>query len=137
MGNFIKPKGIKGQEKLNRIKDLMGKIDPLTESKTLSELEVIKKGPNGIVYGIIRENQNYFIKTTTKTEGEVKAEDFQYVGGLQNKNEERYNSYNDAVKQLNLKFDMLNESFGVKEDNRIFEADGVAFGGGAGFEYVL
>jgi len=137
MRNFIKPKGIKGQDKLNRIKDLMGKIDPLTESKTLSELEVIKKGPNDIVYGIIRENQNYFIKTTTKTEGEVKAEDFDYVGGLQNKNEERYNSYNDAVKQLNLKFDMLNESFGVKEDNRIFEADGVAFGGGAGFGFVL
>ena len=125
MGKFINPKKIKGQDKLNRIKDLMGKMNPLTESKSFSELELIKKGPNGIVYGIIRENHNYFIKTTEKTSGTFLAEDFNYVGGIQNKYDERYGSYAEAIKHLNMKFDMLNESFGIKKGNSIFESDGV------------
>ena len=93
MGKFINPKKIKGQDKLNRIKDLMGKMNTLTESKSFSELELIKKGPNGIVYGIIRENHDYFIKTTEKTSGTFLSEDFNYVGGLQNKYNERYGTY--------------------------------------------
>ena len=125
MGKFVNPKKIKGQDKLNRIKDLMGKMGTLTESKTFSELELIKKGPNGVVYGIIRENHDYFIKTTEKTSGIFLSEDFKYVGGLQNKYNERYKSYAEAIKHLNMKFDMLNESFGIKENNNIFESDGV------------
>ena len=49
MGKFVNPKKLKGQDKLNRIKDLMGKMNTLTESKTFSELELIKKGPNNVV----------------------------------------------------------------------------------------
>ncbi len=93
MGNFINPKKIKGQKQLNRMKDLMSKMNTLTESKTFSELELIKRGPNGIVYGIIRENHDYFIKTTEKKGGTFLAEDFNYVGGLQNKYDERYGTY--------------------------------------------
>ena len=52
MGKFVNPKKIKGQDKLNRIKDLMGKMNTLTESTSLSQLELVKKGPNGVVYGI-------------------------------------------------------------------------------------
>ena len=125
MGNFVNPKKIKGQDKLNRIKDLMGKMNTITESKTFSELELIKRGPNGVVYGIIRENHNYFIKTTEKKGGTFLAEDFSYVGGLQNKYDERYGTYAEAIRQLNMKFDMLNESFGMKKGNNIFESDGV------------
>ena len=65
---------------LNRIKDLMGKMNTLTESKSFSELELIKKGPNGIVYGIIRENHDYFIKTTEKTSGTFLTE-LGYIDG--------------------------------------------------------
>jgi len=125
MGNFINPKKIKGQKQLNRMKDLMSKMNTLTESKTFSELELIKRGPNGIVYGIIRENHDYFIKITEKKGGTFLAEDFNYVGGLQNKYDERYGTYAEAIKQLNMKFDMLNESFGIKTNNNIFESDGV------------
>ena len=98
MEKFVNPKKLKGQNKLNRIKDLMVKMNTITESKTLSELELIKIGPNGIVYGIIRENHNYFIKTTEKTSGTFLAEDFNYVGGVKNKFDERYNSYAEAIK---------------------------------------
>ena len=100
MGKFVNPKKIKGQDQLNRIKDLMGKMNTLTESKSFAELELIKKGPNGVVYGIIRENHDYFIKTTEKKKGTFLSEDFDYLGGVPNKYEERYKSYAEALKQL-------------------------------------
>ena len=137
MRNLTNPKKIKGQDKLNRIKDLMGKMNTINESDSTSEVELIKKGANGVVYGIVRENRNYFIKTSEKTSGKFISEDFKYVGGLQNKSSEKYKSYADALKHLNLKFDMLNESFGIETNTNIFETDGVAFGGGAGFGFVL
>ena len=140
MGKLTNPKTLKGQDKVNRIKDLMGRMNTLTESKSFSELELIKKGPNGVVYGIIRENHDYFIKTTDKTSGNFLAEDFNYVGGLQNKYDERYGTYAEAIKQLNMKFDMLNESFGVKSNNSIFESDGIPTAnasGVAGMGFVM
>lgn len=137
MKNRINPKVLKGQDKLNRMLDLMGKMTTLNESTSLSELELIKKGPNGVVYGIVRENHDYFIKTSTRTNGEFYANDFNYIGGLQNKSTEKYTSYAEALKHLNIKFDMLNESYGIKSNVNIFESDGVAFGGGVGFGFVL
>jgi hypothetical protein len=137
MGKNINPKSLKGKDKLNRIKNLMGRMETLNESTSLSELDLVKKGPNGVVYGIVRENHKYFIKTTDKSSGNLLAEDFDYIGGLQNKFSEAYDSYAEATKQLNLKFDMLNESFGVETNNNILESDGVAFGGGAGFGFVV
>lgn len=125
MKNFVNPKKIKGQDKLDRIKDLMGKMSTLNESTSTSEVENVKKGANGVIYGIVRENHSYFIKTTEKTSGNILAEDFNYIGGLQNKNIERYDSYAEALKQLNLKFEMLNESFGVKSNTNLFESDAV------------
>ena len=137
MRRNINPKTLKGQDKLNRVLDLMGKMNTLNESKSYSELELVKKGPNGIVYGIVRENHDYFIKTSNKTSGKFLAEDFSYVGGLQNKYDERYNSYAESIKHLNMKFDMLNESYGIDSNTNIFESDGVAFGGGTGFGFVM
>ena len=137
MRKNINPKTLKGQDKLNRMLDLMGKMNTLNESKSYSELELLKKGPNGVVYGIIRENHDYFIKTSNKTSGQFLAEDFSYIGGLQNKYDERYKSYAEAIKHLNMKFDMLNESYGIESNTNIFESDGVAFGGGVGFGFVM
>ena len=125
MKNFVNPKKIKGQDKLDRIKDLMGKMSTLNESTSTSEVDNVKRGANGVIYGIVRENHSYFIKTTEKTSGTILAEDFNYIGGLQNKNMERYGSYAEALKQLNLKFDMLNESFGIKSNSNLFEPDAV------------
>ena len=137
MGKNINPKSLKGKDKVDRIKNLMGRMNTLNESTSLSELELVKKGPNGVIYGVVRENHKYFIKTTEKKSGNVVAEDFNYIGGLQNKFDEAYNSYAEVTKQLNLKFDMLNESFGIEENNNIFENDGVAFDGGTGFGFSM
>ena len=124
MRKFTNPKTLKGQDKINRITNLMSRMTTLNEGTSLSEIDFIKKGPNGIVYGIIRENHNYFIKTTEKTSGTLIAEDFEYVGGVKNKYIERYNTYTEALKQLNMKFDMLNESYGIETGSNLFESDG-------------
>ena len=134
MRRNVNPKSLKGREQIDRVRELMGKMQPLNESTSLSELELVKKGPNNVIYGIVRENHKYFIKTTTKTSGNIVAEDFDYIGGLQNKFSEAYNSYAAATKQLNLKFDMLNESLGIKTHNNILESDGIA---AAGYGFVV
>jgi hypothetical protein len=134
MRRNVNPKSLKGREQIDRVRELMGKMQPLNESTSLSELELVKKGPNNVVYGIVRENHKYFIKTTTKTSGKIVAEDFDYIGGLQNKFSEAYNSYAAATKQLNLKFDMLNESLGINTHNNILESDGIA---AAGYGFVI
>ena len=103
----------------------MGRMTTLNESSSLSEIDFIKKGPNGIIYGIVRENRNYFIKTTEKTSGTLMSEYFNYSGGIQNKYDERYHSYAEALKHLNMKFDMLNESYGIEEGTNLFESDGI------------
>jgi len=134
MRENVNPKSLKGNDKLDRVRELMGKMQPLNESTSFSELELIKKGPNNVIYGIVRENHKYFIKTTNKTSGTIVAEDFDYIGGLQNKFSEAYNSYAAVTKQLNLKFDMLNESLGIKTHNNILESDGIA---AAGYGFVI
>ena len=137
MRKIVNPKTLKGQDKVNRMLDLMGKMATLNESKSFSELELIKKGPNGIVYGIVRENHDYFIKTSNKPYGKFLSEDFQYVGGLQNKGTEKYHSYAEALKHLNIKFDMLNESYGIEDNTNIFESDGNAVAGSTGYGFVI
>lgn len=133
MRKNVNPKSLKGRDQLDRVRELMGKMQPLNENTSLSELELIKKGPNNVIYGVVRENHKYFIKTTNKTSGKIVAEDFDYIGGLQNKFSEAYDSYASATKQLNLKFDMLNESLGINTHTNILESDGVR----AGFGFVV
>ena len=133
MRKNVNPKSLKGRDQLDRVRELMGKMQPLNENTSLSELELIKKGPNNVIYGVVRENHKYFIKTTNKTSGKIVAEDFDYIGGLQNKFSEAYDSYAAATKQLNLKFDMLNESLGINTHTNILESDGVR----AGFGFVV
>ena len=132
MKKYTNPKSLKGQDKINRITDLMSRMTTLNESTSLSEIDFIKKGPNGIVYGIIRENHNYFIKTTEKTSGTLVSEDFEYSGGIKNKYDERYHSYAEALKHLNMKFDMLNESYGIETGTNLFESDGIPTGNASG-----
>jgi len=110
--NIIRPTGLKGNEKVNRMRSLMG-MSPINESaeNTRSVVELKKLGPDGKVYGIVRENHEYYIKTAVKKPNLI-AEDFKYIGGLKNKKEVVYESYAKAIKQLNLKFISLNEALG-------------------------
>jgi hypothetical protein len=121
MKNKISPVGLKGREVTDRMKQLMG-ITTINEDRKPSVVELTKMGPDGNVYGIVRENHEYYIKVAAKKENIV-AEDFRYIGGLQNKKNEAYPSYAKAIKHLNLKFNSLNEAYGRDEDYNVFEND--------------
>jgi hypothetical protein len=118
---IVKPTGLKGGEKLNRMRELMGST-PLNEDVKNSVVELTKLGPYGKVYGLVREGHNYFIKVTDK-QSNVVTEDFNYMGGLMNKTSEVYPTYAKAIKQLNLKFMSLNEAHGKTGNFNIFEDD--------------
>jgi hypothetical protein len=107
----IKPTSLKGREVLNRMKTLMGDTTPINESKHNFKIERTKLGPDNIVYGIVREGHEFYIKTANKVQN-LMLEDFQYIGGLKNKKKHAYPSYSAAMRKLNLKMISLNEQFG-------------------------
>jgi len=131
--NIISPVGLKGNEINERMRELMG-ISSINENKSNIVVELTKMGPDGKAYAIVRENHEYYIKSTTKT-SKLVAEDFKYIGGLQNKKQEAYPSYAKAIKHLNLRFNSLSEAFNSEEkintfldDNLLSESNG--FSGG-------
>jgi hypothetical protein len=129
--NIISPVGLKGKEINERMRELMG-ISSINENKSNIVVELTKMGPDGKAYAIIRENHEYYIKTTTKTSGLV-AEDFKYIGGLQNKKEQAYPSYAKAIKHLNLRFNSLSEAFNSDEKINTFLDDNLLSESGNGF----
>lgn len=129
---LISPVGLKGNQINERMKELMG-IAPINESKKTSVIELTKMGPDGNVYAIVRENHEYYIKSSVNKEKLI-AEDFGYIGGLKNKKVEAYPSYAKAIKHLNLKFNSLNEAFNKEGQINVFENDNlVSEAGIAGF----
>ena len=121
--NIVKPTGLKGTEKLSRMKQLMG-VTPINESINRSVIELTKNGPDGNIYAIVRENQEYYIKSC-KNKKNVISEDFKYIGGLQNKKSKSYPSYAKAIKHLNLKFISLNEAHSKSGNINTFENDNI------------
>ena len=137
MKKNVRPTGLKGNQVNERMKELMG-IEVLSENHSISTVELAKIGPDGKAYGIVKENQKYYIKICNKKDektGQAIVEnlssgDFDYQGGLVNKhNCESYPSYSVATKQMNLKFLSLKESLGVdfqfdiKDDGLLENAD--------------
>lgn len=128
--NFkVNPIGLKGNEINERMKQLMG-VTPIVENLSRSAVELTKIGPDGKSYGIIRENHEYYIKVSDKTSNVI-AEDFKYIGGLQNKKLEAYPTYAKAIKQLNLKFNSICESFDVTNTFNVYVDDNLLTEGAA------
>jgi hypothetical protein len=119
--NKINPIGLKGNQINERMIHLMG-IKPINENKNNYVVELTKMGPDGKAYAIVRENHEYYIKVTNKTSNIV-AEDFKYIGGLQNKKSEAYPSYAKATKHLNLRFNSLAEAYNYNDDINVLEDD--------------
>jgi hypothetical protein len=111
----IRPTGRKGNETLNRMRELMN-VTPIKEGVDRSTEVITKLGPDGKAYAIIKENNEYYIKVSNKTSNLV-MEDFKYIGGLMNKKSEAYPSYSEATKQLNMKFIGLAENDEAKVFN--------------------
>ena len=99
--------------KLSRMEYLMGYRMPVNEQK--SNVEYFTEGADGKIYGILKEGNMYYIKTSEKGK-ETLAESYEYIGGFNYRNENGYKSYNAATKQLEQKMITLNESYGVHKD---------------------
>jgi hypothetical protein len=83
-----------------------------------------KKAYNGKTFAVVQENNKFYIKESI-TKGEaVTVEDFDYIGGLQNKPNEKFDSMSAALRRLNAKVYAINESLDFipeeDEEDRLF-----------------
>ena len=94
----------------SRINDLaqVGKVS-IKEERNVGTLIDIQRDMNGIAYGIIKENHNYYIKKGN-TASNLDASDFSYIGGLENIKLHQYHSVSEAEKQRNFLIKSINES---------------------------
>lgn len=80
----------------------------------------IKKAPNGVTYGIVRESANYYIKYSKENKDVLSVSDFKYLGSME-KMLEKHKSYSSAIKRMNGMVHQLNED--VKMKNMISEME--------------
>jgi len=113
---------LQGQEKHNRLIELMGIKKTVNESKkSVNNEDYIIHAADGKSYGIFRENKNFFVKYANKHTED--SNDFEYIGGLVRKTKELHESYSDAFKRLNVMISDINQKYGVKNPKTLFEAD--------------
>lgn len=105
----------------SKIDNQMERMQFLMEYKTTPKVDT-KAGieysintADGKTYGIIRENNMYYVKTTTPDKAAIK-ESYEYLGGYNYRNEHGYKSFNEATKHLELEVMCINEAYGKHED---------------------
>jgi hypothetical protein len=94
----LKPLGsekLQGDEKIKRILELANYNINSHNTKKVNA-EFISEEVNGHVYGIIREKDGYYVKKG------LNENTLDYIGGMFNKNKNRFKSYAEALKRLNL-----------------------------------
>lgn len=94
----LKPLGsekLKADDKLKRILELTYYKENKNKSNTTDKPELVKEGMNG-VYGIVKEKDGYYVKKGLN-EGTL-----EYIGGIFMKNKNRFSSYAEALKRLEL-----------------------------------
>jgi hypothetical protein len=86
-------------EKLKRIMEIanygISQKSNITEGNSTKSVQFIKESSNG-VYGIVKEKEGYFVKKGL-TEGSL-----DYIGGIFMKNKNKFKSYSEALKRLEL-----------------------------------
>lgn len=93
----LKPLGsekLNGDDKLKRILELT--YYNQNKNKTSKNNELIKESKNGIIYGIVKEKDGYYVKKG------LNEQSLDYIGGMFMKNKNRFNSYAEALKRLEL-----------------------------------
>ena len=123
MNKNLKPTGLKGREVNNRMMELMGINENTTVTTNDNQaVKLTKRGPDGKIYGIVKENHKYFIKVCA-TEDNVVAESFNYIGGLGNKVRESFPSYEKATRRLAHKFSELARGKGLYFEGNVLIND--------------
>lgn len=108
MGNF--------DAQLERMKALYT-YGMVNEDKKQSNytLEFHRTAADGKEYGIVRECNHFYIKSTTPEKATI-AEAYNYIGGFNNKKDYQYDSYSNALKNFELKLESINEAHDAKVD---------------------
>ena len=94
----IKPLGsekLQGDEKLQRILQLTYYNEKNNKSNQ-SKPELVKESKSGGVYGIVKERDGYYVKRG------LNESSLDYIGGMFMKNKNKFSSYAEAAKRLNL-----------------------------------
>lgn len=104
----------KFDEQLSRMKALCT-YGTVNEDKKQSNytLEYHATAADGKEYGIVKECSRFYIKSTTPDKKNL-AESYQYIGGWANKKNYEYDSYNNALKNFELKMESINEAHDSK-----------------------
>lgn len=94
-----------GKKNFTKMKFLMERMDDINhvdeDAKKDDHRIRITESINGKTYGIIKEQSGFIIKESSKMINIV-LEDFNYIGGVQNKSRNTYESYNKALNKLQL-----------------------------------
>ena len=95
-------------ERLKNLADVNRPALKESQIRNLGSLIDYKRAADGVAYGIVKENHNYFLKI-----GGIKPDpnvsDFAYIGGLGNITNFKYKSLSEADKQRNMIFHTINE----------------------------
>lgn len=86
-----------------------GMVNESETKQPNSTLEITKKAADGKYYGIVKEFNSYYIKQSTEGKQSL-VESYNYIGGFMNKKDYQYDSYNNALKHLELKLSSINEA---------------------------
>lgn len=95
----LKPLGsekLNGDEKLKRILELTYFNSKKNNSRSSSKPELVKESKNGGVYGVVREKDGYYVKRG------LNESSLDYIGGMFMKNKNKFSSYAEAFKRLEL-----------------------------------
>lgn len=102
----------KFENQLSRMQSLMtyGLVDE-SDNKS-GNIEFSKVASDGKAYGIIRECNRFYIKVTDADKMNI-VESYDYIGGFNNKKDYEYSSYQNALKNFDMKMMSINEATGV------------------------
>jgi len=95
----LKPLGsekLNGDDKLKRILELTYFNSNKNNSRSSSKPELVKESKNGGVYGVVKEKDGYYVKRG------LNESSLDYIGGMFMKNKNRFSSYAEAFKRLDL-----------------------------------
>jgi hypothetical protein len=95
----IKPLGsekLNGDEKLKRILELTYFNQNNKKSNSSSKPELVKESTTGGVFGIVKEKDGYYVKRG------LNESSLDYIGGMFMKNKNKFTSYSEAFKRLEL-----------------------------------
>lgn len=89
------------------------KKTPIKETRNLGTLIDYKRAADGVAYGIVKEQHQYYIKKAgTKENPDVS--DFAYIGGLENITEYQYKKLSEADKNRSMILNTINEAVSLK-----------------------